>query len=411
VITKTINPIHFEDLEPHRFEDLVRQLLYDFKNWKSLEATGRSGSDEGIDIRGIELSASLSEQEEDDDDEENDDTIKDVLPTEKLWVIQCKREKSIGPTKIKSIISKSLSSLDSPPFGFMLVAACDFSKKTRDEFRKQMLELGVQEFYVWGKADIEDLLFMPKNDHLLFAYFGISIQIRRRSIKSKVRSRLAIKKKLVKVFGSFHNSTYRPPILIRDPKNTQYPYINNSSEFVKNPPWGYWHLECHKPPDHLAFIVNKFFAYANWENKEWDFVKNCDTAIPNHPTLYGLSRDAFNPEDKHEICRVYSERNIPEENRAWAMTIRFIHYDRILAIDELGDAFNEGPHLLVDYVDGKVPFEPNWSTQIIKSAARFSNLSIRPKKKLRKTFFPQKIPDERKIYYKELDEKSNKDKA
>lgn len=38
--TKTLNPIHFEDLEPHRFEDLIRQLLYDFKNWKSLEATG-----------------------------------------------------------------------------------------------------------------------------------------------------------------------------------------------------------------------------------------------------------------------------------------------------------------------------------------------------------------------------------
>ncbi len=207
MITKTLNPIHFEDIEPHRFEDLVRQLLYDFKNWKSLEPTGRLGSDEGIDIRGIELSASPSEQEENDEDEENENTVKDVLPTENLWVIQCKREKRIGPTKIKSIISKSLSSLDSPPFGFMLVAACDFSKKTRDEFRRQMLELGVQEFHVWGKADIEDLLFMPKNDHILFAYFGISIQIRRRSIKSKVRSRLAIKKKLVKVFGNFNDPT------------------------------------------------------------------------------------------------------------------------------------------------------------------------------------------------------------
>ena len=37
--SKTINPLHFEDLEPHRFEDLVRQLIYDFKNWQSIEAT------------------------------------------------------------------------------------------------------------------------------------------------------------------------------------------------------------------------------------------------------------------------------------------------------------------------------------------------------------------------------------
>lgn len=408
--TKTLNPIHFEDLEPHRFEDLVRQLLYDFKNWKSLEATGRSGSDEGIDIRGIELSASLSEQEENDDDEEKDDTIKDVLPIEKLWIIQCKREKSIGPTKIKSIISESLSSIDSPPFGFMLVAACNFSKKTRDEFRKQMIELGVQEFYVWGKADIEDLLFMPKNDHLLFAYFGISIQIRRRSLKTKVRSRLTLKKKLVKVLGGFKNKTYNP-ILIRDPKNHQYPFINRSAEFLKNPPWRYWYLESHNPPDHLAFIVHKFYAYANWENKEWDFLKNFDTAIPNNPNLFGLLHDAFDPEHKHEIYGVYSERHIPEQNRAWAMTIRFIHYDRILAIDELGDSLNDGPHLLVDYTSENGPFEPNWYYTVIRSAAPFSSSLIRPEKKLHKKYFPKKIPDERKIYYKELEEKLNKNKT
>src|SRR5688500_1569351 len=28
--TKTINPLHFEALDPHRFEDLVRRLLYGF---------------------------------------------------------------------------------------------------------------------------------------------------------------------------------------------------------------------------------------------------------------------------------------------------------------------------------------------------------------------------------------------
>ena len=56
--TKNMNPLHFEDLEPHRFEDLVRQLIYDFKQWKSLEATGRTGSDEGMDIRAIERTQS-----------------------------------------------------------------------------------------------------------------------------------------------------------------------------------------------------------------------------------------------------------------------------------------------------------------------------------------------------------------
>jgi hypothetical protein len=53
--TRTLNPLPFGDLEPHRFEDLIRQLAYDLRRWTSLEATGRSGSDEGIDIRGTEL--------------------------------------------------------------------------------------------------------------------------------------------------------------------------------------------------------------------------------------------------------------------------------------------------------------------------------------------------------------------
>jgi hypothetical protein len=52
-VSKTIGPLHFEDLEPKRFEDLVRQLAYDFRSWQTLEATGRAGSDDGFDARGI----------------------------------------------------------------------------------------------------------------------------------------------------------------------------------------------------------------------------------------------------------------------------------------------------------------------------------------------------------------------
>jgi hypothetical protein len=53
--TRTLNPLPFQDLEPHRFEDLIRQLAYDLRTWKSLEATGRGGGDEGLDIRAVEV--------------------------------------------------------------------------------------------------------------------------------------------------------------------------------------------------------------------------------------------------------------------------------------------------------------------------------------------------------------------
>lgn len=53
--TRTLGPLHFEDLEPKRFEDLCRQLVYDFKTWRRLDATGRAGSDDGFDARGYEI--------------------------------------------------------------------------------------------------------------------------------------------------------------------------------------------------------------------------------------------------------------------------------------------------------------------------------------------------------------------
>jgi hypothetical protein len=51
-----IQPLPFTHLEPKRFEDLVRQLVYDFRPWRRLEATGRSGSDDGFDARALDVS-------------------------------------------------------------------------------------------------------------------------------------------------------------------------------------------------------------------------------------------------------------------------------------------------------------------------------------------------------------------
>jgi hypothetical protein len=68
--TRTLGPLHLEDLEPHRFEDLVRQLLYDFRAWRSLEATGRTGSDDGFDARGWEAIGRPEVDAVDDDEDE-----------------------------------------------------------------------------------------------------------------------------------------------------------------------------------------------------------------------------------------------------------------------------------------------------------------------------------------------------
>jgi hypothetical protein len=94
--TRTTGPLHFEDLEPHRFEDLVRRLIYDFRPWRQLEATGRTGSDQGFDARGFEITAVRTAlRDEDDVDTPEDDVLED-----RFWLIQCKREKSIPPKRL-----------------------------------------------------------------------------------------------------------------------------------------------------------------------------------------------------------------------------------------------------------------------------------------------------------------------
>ena len=128
-VTRTYGPIHFEDLDPHRFEDLIRELIYDYKDWQSIEATGRSGSDDGFDIRAYEKVGITSQVESDDDE------VKEVhLMEGNLWMIQGKREKSIGPQKIKSIIADI--DAENPPYGYILAASANFSKKSYDVFRE-----------------------------------------------------------------------------------------------------------------------------------------------------------------------------------------------------------------------------------------------------------------------------------
>jgi hypothetical protein len=51
-ITRTYGVIHFEDLAPERFEDLIRELVYDFRDWQSIEATGKGGGDDGC-LKGL----------------------------------------------------------------------------------------------------------------------------------------------------------------------------------------------------------------------------------------------------------------------------------------------------------------------------------------------------------------------
>ena len=155
--TRTYGPLHLEDLEPHRFEDLVRQLIYDFRSWRQLEATGRGGGDDGFDVRGHEVVSGLGEVAST-DDEDTDDIGGESLAPDRLWLIQCKRERAIGKTKLLKYLD-GLGSSAGPIDALLFVGACDFSKDARDAFRDKARGMGLSEAHLWGKGELEDQLF------------------------------------------------------------------------------------------------------------------------------------------------------------------------------------------------------------------------------------------------------------
>jgi hypothetical protein len=341
-ITRTYGPIHFEDLDPHRFEDLVRELIYDFKDWQSIEATGRSGSDEGFDIRAYEKVEIISRV-----DDEIDEEAKEAHPMEgNLWMIQVKRELSIGPQKIKCI----LSDIDakSPPYGYILAASANFSKESYDVFREELRKKGVMEFYLWGKSELEDMLYLPKNDRILFAYFGISLASKRRTREIETRSAISVKNKLFRIVGEA--GQFRSQILIRDLKDTKYPYKDEYTDFKIKPRWKEYSAFGHHPLG-LWCHVHKYFAYVDTEKKEWDFTRETDL-------VYREREDEDERQESIKKNRLVNDfwDFLPRKNKGHFVIDCIVKYADIAIVDEKGDVYYHFPHIYVDFVGKMGPF-------------------------------------------------------
>lgn len=343
VTTKTLGPLHLEDLEPHRFEDLARQLIYDFRNWRALEATGRSGSDDGFDARGIEVSATDISTEEDNQNGQQADRV---------WLIQCKREKSITPKKLQKYL-RDISEIERTSlYGLIFIGACDFSKKARDTFREVTRDLGVSEAYILGKGEIEDLLYQPKNDHLLFAYFGVSLQTRQKSIKTQIRSRLSIKRKADKTLSPHQE------VLIRDSTDTRYPFLDpdiSKNRFER----GRWHVLTYEGIFHdgLHFIIHKHFGYLSDDGTAWDFAETMDDGqVPSFQNPWrDKNKESAQHQDREIPMKIWNE--LPPENKGWFEVVAVLPFDHVIDIDEDGDDRFEGPHIYtIDFSKDDHPF-------------------------------------------------------
>ncbi len=341
-VTRTYGPIHFEDLDPHRFEDLVRELIYDYKDWQSIEATGRGGNDDGFDIRAYEKQK-VDQSQREEDGEQNE--LHPMLGNQ--WMIQGKREKVIGPKRVEEIIADV--DAENPPYGYILAASANFSKDSYDTFREELRKKGVMEFHLWGRAELEDMLHFPKNDHILFTFFGISLVSRKRSRTTEIRRVVIQKNKLYKLLGEgrgeFHQS-----VLLRDSNDVNYPYEDEYGDFDTFPRWReYKAIKNHT--DGVIFAIRKHYAYIDKEKKEYDY-----TEVVN---LIYRESDSQDKKQKQQEDRRKVEsfwEYLPRHSQATFIRNGLVQYDEILVIDEKGDNAYEFPHLFVDFNGRNYPF-------------------------------------------------------
>ena len=382
--TRTLNPLPFQDLEPHRFEDLVRQLAYSFRDWKTIEPTGRLGADDGMDIRAIEpVFARAAERDESGE-------LEDEVIAERTWIFQCKRERQIGPKRLAKSIAESLAETGAQPYGFVLAAACDFSKKSRDVFRAEMVSRGIEEFFLWGKADLEDMLFQPQNDPLLFAYFNLSLQTRRRSLKTQLRSVIAIKRQIITALDKAEGGIHDALVLVRDPNEAGYPRSRGGRR------WRLCKVEHARDPAGLLVVWHEYLAWIAPDQSGWDAWEQCDFAEIHAER--GLPHDSSRWEraralpSGHQHALDFWEEFVPEEDQAWLHKSRIIPFDRVLAVDALGDNFYPVPHLFVEFLPEHGPLHPDLQAQYFNST-RDPQFDYSPLDNPRVSLFPQRIPE------------------
>jgi hypothetical protein len=192
------------------------------------------------------------------------------------------------------------------------------------------------------------MLHLPKNDRILFTFFGVSLVSRRRSRTTEVRSIISIKNKVTNALGEGY-SLYQP-VLVRDLKDNKYPFKKEYPDFHKIPRWKeLTAYEYH--PLGVWFHARNYFAYVDREKKEWDHTSEVDLLFPAQES------------DEERENRVEAQERVegvwdffPKANRGRFIIDSIIKFEDMLLVDPKGDVLYNFPHIYVDFEGSKGPF-------------------------------------------------------
>ena len=175
--TVTTNRLHFEDLEPRRFEELGYQLLHRLYKWVRLDHTGVCGNDGGIDMYGI---------------------TKDGVHC----YCQVKRYQKLSQVDLRGIYAAIIDNNKAIESNskFILICACDLSKQVLDVAYDEGTKNGFKSVEIFSRTKLESLLY---NGHrtLLRTFFGSASNTRESNatkIRRQVRAKNQVLKKLIR---------------------------------------------------------------------------------------------------------------------------------------------------------------------------------------------------------------------
>ena len=319
--TRTINRLHFTDLDPLRFEDLCLNIVSRINPWKELSHFGRSGSDLGVDIFAVH---------------QTEDDIK-------TWYIQCKRYSTIGKTDITELIDKIIKN-PSLPDKLLVIVACDVSRTVQQHLKEYATEQKINEIEIWTASILEAKLYKDYKD-LLFTYFGISIENKTKDNSSRIKYALRMKKrvnkelidhKFLKENKDFHLLMYKPyrkfishEVYIRSVDDTTYPECIQTPERQISP----W------------FRTNFYDLYHNGV----EFWLSAASGAPIVMDENGFWEPIDHFDDK--------KRNNPKYKFFYAMLIGRVPYHHIVDFITDGDEYTSEPHLFCKFIVDGMPYE------------------------------------------------------
>ncbi len=278
--------------------------------------------------------------------EEEEESQGEHVVESNQWVIQCKRHKQLGPGQVQKIVSAFKG--DESVYGYILAAPVNFSKKSYDVFRDEIRKKGITECYLWGRAELEDFLLMPKFDHILFTFFGISLSTRRRTRDSRAKFKVNNKNKLFRVLGDGRGITsINASLLLRDINDSDYPWQGKYKDFEKRPRWDLVIADDYDPRG-LIVHIHKYYAYFDKETDEFDFAQQVE--FLNKLPEFRQVRDHETIEQQERLEDYF--RHLPRKHQAFYRVEGLLPWEDMLLIDDKGDSIHQCPHIYVDWQNG-----------------------------------------------------------